>query len=118
MKALKKIRLEPLNPHIFPDQESGQLSIARLFRQRGPLRGGAMFFPGAPIPGQDRIIWTLRCYKYFVPAALNSVALIALLVLLIPIQAQAQAPRPTANETIAILKDQDVHTIEVSEDVR
>ncbi len=111
MKTPKTICLKPLNPHVFPEQQSDEMSIARLFHQRGPLRGGLMFFPAAPIAGPERIIWTLRCYKYFVATALNSVALIALLVLLIPFQARAQESRPNANEQQATTAAADLYRI-------
>jgi polysaccharide biosynthesis/export protein len=98
MKTLKTICLEPLNPHVFPEPRSGEISIAGLFRQHGPLRGGVQCFPASPIPGPERIIWIVRCYKYLVPTALHSVGLIALLVLLSPFQARAQQARANANE--------------------
>jgi polysaccharide export outer membrane protein len=101
MKTLKTICLEPLNPHVFPEPKSGEASIARLFRQHGPLRGSAQCFPGSPTPGPERNIWIVRCYKYLVPTALHSVGLIALLVLLNPLQARAQELRPNANERLA-----------------
>jgi polysaccharide biosynthesis/export protein len=101
MKTLKTICLKPINARFFPEPERGEMSIAQLFHQRGPLRGSAMCFPASPKPGSERIVWIVRCYKYFVPAVLNSVGLIALLVLLNPFQARAQEVRPNANEQSA-----------------
>jgi polysaccharide export outer membrane protein len=101
MKTLKTICLKPINAHFFPEPERGEMSIAQLFHQRGPLRGSAMSFPASPKPESERIVWIVRCYKYFVPAVLNSLGLIALLVLLNPFQAQAQEVRPTENEQSA-----------------
>jgi polysaccharide export outer membrane protein len=60
-----------------------------------------MCFQASPKPGSVRIVWIVRCYKYFVPAVLNSVGLIALLVLLNPFQARAQEVRPNTNEQSA-----------------
>ena len=111
MKTLKTTCQKPLNPHVLPKQQSGEMSIARLFHQRGPLRGSAMFFPSAPTPEPDRIIWTLRCYKYFVPTALNSVALIALIVLLNPFPARTQELRASANEQPAASAPADLYRI-------
>jgi polysaccharide export outer membrane protein len=101
MKTLKTICLKPINARFFPEPERGEMSIAQLFHQRGPLRGSAMCFPASPKPGSERIVWIVRCYKYFVPAVLNSVGLMALLVLLNPFQARAQEVRPNANEQSA-----------------
>jgi polysaccharide export outer membrane protein len=101
MKTLKTICLKPINARFFPEPERGEMSIAQLFHQRGPLRGSAMCFPASPKPGSERIVWIVRCYKYFVPAVLNSVGLIALLVLLNPFQARAQEVRPNTNEQSA-----------------
>lgn len=68
-----------------------------------------MCFP--PINGPRRIIEAVRCYKHFVPKALNPIALIALIVLLIPFQARAQELRPNANEQTTVTAPADLYRI-------
>jgi polysaccharide export outer membrane protein len=97
MKTVKTTWLHSLSLNAFLQPQSGEMFIARRFYQDRKLPRGAMWFRLSPINGLRRIIEAIRCYKYFVPPALNALALVALIVLLNPFQAQAQGPRPSEN---------------------
>src|SRR2546428_14112497 len=100
MKTLKTTCLKPLSPHAWLEPQSGGMFIARRFHQGRQLRRSEMCFSASPMNRLRRIIEAVRCYKYFVPTALNPIAVIALIVLLNPFQARAQESRPNANEQL------------------